>query len=167
MTAMTPNNRPTVHLLCGYAASGKTALARRIGSETGAVRFTLDEWMLALYDFGPHDSCYGPAAERVKELIWSVAAECLRGGLDVVLDWSQWNRQRRSEWGARATDAGARVLVHYLAVPLDTALERLAARNLERPPGSHVLDLGQARAFFEGHFEAPEAEEGLEIVVEA
>ena len=52
--------QPTVHLLCGYAASGKTTLARRISVTTGAVCLTLEEWMLALYDWGPEDPEYGP-----------------------------------------------------------------------------------------------------------
>ncbi len=161
-----PTKEPTVHLLCGYAAAGKTSLARRLSEESGAVRFTLDEWMLSLYGWSPYDARYGPAAERVKELIWSVAAQCLAGGLDVVLDWSQWSRERRRQWSSRATAAGARVVVHYLAVPLDTALGRLAARNRERPAGSHELDLDEVRAFFEEHFEVPDPDEGLEIILE-
>lgn len=163
---MPPGDEPTVHLLCGYAASGKTTFARRISAEAGAVRFTLDEWMLSLYDLVPSDPSYGPAAARAKELIWSVALQCLSRGLDVVLDWSQWSRLQRSEWSARARQAGARAVVHHLDLPLETALQRLAARNLERPPGTHVLDPREARRFFEAFFEPPGPDEGLEIVLE-
>lgn len=163
---MTRTRRPTVHLLCGYAASGKTTVARRLSADIGAVRFTLDEWMLSLYDWLPDDPEYGPAAERAKELIWSVASQCLGLGLDVVLDWSQWSRERRKAWSSRATDASANVVIHYLEVPLDEALRRLAARNLERPPGTHQLGIDEARSFFEEYFEPPHINEGLELVIE-
>ncbi len=41
--------RPTVHVLVGLPAAGKTTVVRRLVSEYGAVRFSPDEWMLRLY----------------------------------------------------------------------------------------------------------------------
>lgn len=37
-----------VHLMLGLAGSGTSTLARRLCEDAGAVRFTLDEWMLRL-----------------------------------------------------------------------------------------------------------------------
>ena len=38
----------TVHLLCGKVGSGKTTFARRL-EQNGAVRYSVDDWMLRLY----------------------------------------------------------------------------------------------------------------------
>src|SRR5579862_7212051 len=99
----------TVHLMCGLPGSGKTTVARRVEVEQDAFRFTLDEWMLRLFDLTPFDTEYGPAADRVKELIWDTASELVARGNDVVLDWSQWSRELRSGAKARVESMGAAV----------------------------------------------------------
>jgi hypothetical protein len=48
--------------------------------------------------------------------------QVLRGGLDVVLDWNQWSRERRREWASKATAQGYEPVLHYIRVPLDTAI---------------------------------------------
>ncbi|GAA2756515.1 putative kinase [Actinopolymorpha rutila] len=40
---------PTAHLIHGYIGAGKTTLAKRLERDADAVRFTLDEWLTALY----------------------------------------------------------------------------------------------------------------------
>ena len=51
--------KPTVYLLCGLPAAGKTTLAKQLEEKQGAVRFTLDEWMIRLYDYTIFDREYG------------------------------------------------------------------------------------------------------------
>jgi predicted kinase len=155
----------TVHLVCGVAASGKTTLARRL-EEEGAFRFTLDEWMVRLFDLTPFDDDYGHGADRVKELIWDVAAVVLAHGHDVVLDWSQWSRSRRADAARRAEALGAEVVLHFLEVPLDEAEQRLAARNAQRPAGAHHIPLDELRRFWTDVFEPPSDDEPLVIVRE-
>src|ERR1700722_19795749 len=123
----------TVHLMCGLPGSGKTTVARRVEVEQEAFRFTLDEWMLSLFDLTPFDADYGPAAERVKELIWDTASKLVTRGNDVVLDWSQWSRKMRADATARAESMGAAVALHYVDPPLDVVEERLRLRNGARP----------------------------------
>src|SRR5437868_12723432 len=101
---MAEDQKATVHLLCGLPGTGRTTIARRLESE-GAVRFTLDEWMLRLFDLTPDQAEYGVRTERVCELIWDLTAPFVRGGHDVVLDWSQWNPARRERPSERARRA--------------------------------------------------------------
>jgi predicted kinase len=156
----------TVHLLCGLPGAGKTTVARRLEAERRAVRFTLDEWMLALFDLTPYDDEYGAQAERVKELIWRTAAGVLALGHDVVLDWSAWSRTARESARQRAEALGADVLLHYVDVPLAVAEERLAARNARGAGGVHRIDLDDLRRFATEVFEGPEPTEAVPIVLE-
>ena len=156
----------TVHLMCGLPGSGKTTVARRIEVEHEAFRFTLDEWMLRLFDFTPFDAGYGPAADRVKDLIWDIASKLVARGNDVVLDWSQWSREMRSNASARVESIGGAVALHYVNLPLDGVEERLRSRNTHRPSGSHVIDVDELRRFATTLFEPPSKDEGLPINLE-
>ncbi|MEM8531378.1 MAG: AAA family ATPase, partial [Chloroflexota bacterium] len=60
----TDATKPIVHLMCGLPTSGKTTFARRIATERRAIRFTLDEWMINLYDYTIYDPEYGEYVGR-------------------------------------------------------------------------------------------------------
>jgi len=154
---------PTVHLLCGLNGSGKTTLARELEVSLPAVRFSLDEWMLRFYP-GLHYASedYGSRAETCKGLIWETALQVLRAGTDVVLDWNQWSRARRATWHENARAAGFAVLLHHVATPLNTAIERTRRRTLAAEPGSHALTDDGVR-HLAGIFEEPSGTEGLRI----
>lgn len=153
----------TVHLFCGLPASGKTKLAREIEKNEQAVRFTLDEWMLALHDLTIFDDGYGPAAARVQEMIWQTAVRLLALDVDVVLDWSLWNPERRRKWVERAASVGADYRLYYLNVPLDVLRQRLQARNDDPPDGVHPISLEELERFAP-LFQPPVEEEGLNVV---
>jgi predicted kinase len=131
-----------VHLLCGLAAAGKTTYARRLEADLPAVRFTLDEWMLRLYGLRYDDPEYAARLDGCQALIWDTALQVLRLGHDVVLDWNQWNPDRRKRWRVRAEGAGYRVRLHHLDVPLDTAIARARDRDTD---ASHRLDEAAVR----------------------
>ena len=38
-----------LHFLCGSTGAGKTSYALRLCDEIGAIRFSVDEWMSALF----------------------------------------------------------------------------------------------------------------------
>jgi predicted kinase len=42
-------NQPTLHVMCGKLASGKTTLARRIAEESDAVFVCEDVWLSRLF----------------------------------------------------------------------------------------------------------------------
>ena len=47
--------RPVLTLLVGLPGAGKTTLAKKLERETGAIRFTPDEWHLFLFGDDFHD----------------------------------------------------------------------------------------------------------------
>jgi predicted kinase len=151
-----------VHLLAGLNGAGKTTYARRLAAERPAVRFTLDEWMLRLHRLPFDDPRYAALAADCQDLIWDTALQVLSVGVDVVLDWNQWSRQRRATWRARAEEAGYAVLLHYLDVSLETAIARTAQRARDGVATAHVVDEAAVR-HLERLFEVPSDDEGIPI----
>lgn len=151
---------PTVHLLCGLPGSGKSTVARQIVEERSAVRFTLDEWMLRLHGMRYDDPEYGHKAADCRELIWDTACQVLALGADVVLDWSQWSRAKRAEWARRAHERGYRVVLHYVIVDAEIAIERATVRTDDY---THQIDEAGVRHMVE-LLEPPTPDEGFEIV---
>lgn len=147
--------------MVGLPGSGKTSLALALAEEHGAVRFTLDEWMLRLHGLSFDDPAYGELASRCQELIWDTAQQVLSAGADVVLDWSMWSRERRRLWSARVINAGCRVVVHHVATSSEVAAERAGRRA---GPYSHQIKPSDVTHMV-GLLEPPDATEGFELVV--
>jgi predicted kinase len=52
----------------------------------------------------------------------------------VILDFGFWAREEREDYRSRAKQLGARSEVHFLDVPADELLRRLARRNAQLSP---------------------------------
>lgn len=83
---------PTLYVMVGLPAVGKTHRAKQIEASVGALRLTKDEWMLPLFgnleDENQRDVLEG-------RLVW-LALRALRLGTSVVLDFGVWSRVERS-----------------------------------------------------------------------
>lgn len=153
-----------LHLLFGLAGSGKSTLARRLAEEEPAVRFTLDEWMLRLYpDLTIEGEGYGHRAAELRELIWSIAEQVLRSGVDVVLDWNSWSRERRAWAIAHAGRVGAEVVLHRLSASVQESTRRAREREVSGAEFAHHITLAGNRHLAR-LLEEPAAEEGLRIL---
>ncbi len=139
--------KATVHLFCGLPTAGKTTLAKELEQSHNAVRFTLDEWMIDLSDASIFDDEYGMLVEKLKERIWQTAVSILQQGIDVILDWSLWNPERRQKWTERVTEMGAEYILYYLNIPPVVLRQRLQARNDSLPDGAHALPLAELDRF--------------------
>jgi len=110
-------------LTCGLPGAGKTALARQLAADRGAVRLTKDEWLWALGS-SPWDR---PTGEAIERELWRLAQEILSLGLSVVLDFGLWARVERDEMRSAARGLGVGVELHYLEVPIDELWRRIDA----------------------------------------
>jgi len=95
-------NTPTVFMLSGFIASGKSSLARVLRDAHDAVIFSPDEWIVELFGRSFPVERFQDVGDLVKDLIWTSARELL--GLhrrSVVLDFSLWTRNDRDFWRQR------------------------------------------------------------------
>lgn len=148
---------PEIHLLAGLNGAGKTTLARQLEARLPAVRFSLDEWMLRLYNLNFDDELYPSRADKCRALIWDLAAQIIRTGSSVVLDWNIWSGSRRAEAVDRAASLGVTCHLHCLVVSEETAIQRATERRDSR---AHQLDADAVRHLAK-LFEPPEEGEGF------
>lgn len=155
--------KPTLHLLCGKIASGKSTLAKSLANEHRAILLSEDRWISRLYPGEVQTvTDYVRCAKRIRDVLGPLVIDLLGVGLDVVLDFPA-NTVADREWLRGLADAaGSAHCLHYLDVDDDTCRARLHARN-ER--GEH--DFAATDAEFDlitGYFRVPEEVEGLLIV---
>jgi predicted kinase len=131
-----------VHLVCGPTGSGKTTYARRLAEQEGAVRFSIDEWMSALFWMDashPFEPSWAMArVQRCAGLIWNTAREvCLRG-VPCVLEIGLTSLESRTRYSGLARDAGLPVKLHLVDAPQDVRWARVQARNSEAGEGGQL-----------------------------
>src|SRR3954449_5082115 len=120
-------------LVVGLPGAGKTSWARRLEAERGAVRFTPDEWMEALFNTNEVD---GRRWVLESELLWGVAARALELGVDVVLDYGCWSDEERDLCRPRAENLGAEAVIVGRDPPFDLLGELVERRNADLPPAA-------------------------------
>ena len=121
----------TAHLIHGGVGAGKTTLAKRLEIEAGALRFTHDEWMSALYGADPPEPMFAEYYRRVAALMEPLWLRTLALGVDVVLDFGFWRRSDRDDVRAKVQAIGADVVLHELVCDRAEAWRRVERRNAD------------------------------------
>jgi predicted kinase len=145
--------------MCGLPCAGKTTLAREIEAR-GALRLTTDEWLHRMFGADVSIEQAHTVRDQLEALLFDVAERALELGLDVVVDFGVWSRDERETFRARASKVGARSELHYLDVPHDELLRRMAARNASPPFGTFRFTEAHL-AEWSTWFEPPAADELL------
>ena len=129
--------QPTLFLMVGLPATGKTTAARRLEVDHHALRLTKDEWMKALYgELNPSSS-----SDVIEGRLVEIGLRALELGLNVVIDFGLWGRDERSALRQAAADRGAGVELHYLEVSANEQRRRLAHRLSVEPHTTwHISD---------------------------
>lgn len=161
---MPPTTRtpPTLHLLCGKIAAGKSTLAARLAAAPGTLRISEDDWLAALW--GPEMAGiddYLRCSARLRGAMEPHVAALLRAGVSVVLDFPANTVETRA-WMRRVIDeTGADHLLHLLDVPDALCLARMQARAAA---GEHPFTVTEAQfRRMTGHFAPPGPEEGFTL----
>lgn len=144
--------------MCGLPCAGKTTLAKQIERERSALRLTADEWITRLFGADLSLETLDAARDPVESVLWDLAARILVLGVDVILDFGFWSRAERDDFRSRAAQLGACSELHFLDVPEEELLARLAKRNAQLPSGTFWID--EARfTLWSRRFEPPTMDE--------
>ena len=119
----------TLHLMVGLPCSGKTTLAKKLEYERSALRLTPDEWQIGLFGQDANEPEHNARHSFIEAMLWKLASRALELGTNVILDYGFWAREEREDYRLRAKRLGASSEVHFLDVPEEELLRRLAARN--------------------------------------
>lgn len=147
--------RPTLFVMVGLPAAGKTTIARQIEVERSALRLTPDEWMIPLFG----DSEAGGRRDVLEgRFVW-LATRALGAGIDVILDFGVWSKDERSALRFLAREAGAACELWYVTASHDEQLQRMAARRVGNQPNQTFDISGEALLRYRARFEAPDSAE--------
>ncbi|RRZ90437.1 ATP-binding protein [Erwinia sp. 198] len=160
---VTTSEKPSLHLLCGKIASGKSTLSAKLGSLPGTIIVSEDHWLAALFANEMLSiSDYVQYSSRLRNAMKPHLVSLLKAGLSVVLDFPA-NTQTNREWMMSIIkESGASNRLHYLKVSDEVCKSRLRARNAE---GGHEFAASdQQFETITRYFEEPTADEGFDII---
>ncbi len=128
--------RHLIHLICGSTGAGKTTYALRLADQLGAVRFSIDEWMSALFWMDSpqplNPSWSMERVERCLEQIWAVSQRVAERDIPCVLDVGLTRAETRARFATLAGDSGVSVQLHFVDAPIEERWRRVEARNAEK-----------------------------------
>lgn len=154
---------PTLHMLCGKIAAGKSTLAASLASAQDTILISEDDWLAALFAeqmSTPYD--YMRCAAKLRAVLGPHIAMLLNSGLSVVLDF-QANTVDSRDWMKGILEATeAQHQLHVLDIPDEVCLARLKERNAG---GAHPFEATEAQfRQIAKHFAPPSPDEGFNVV---
>lgn len=149
---------PSLHLICGPVAAGKSTYARQLARQQHAVLLSLDEAMLKLH--GPIDGrdAFLSKQDLCRSYLLDLTADSLQNHVSVVLDWGFWKHQDRLALVSRFSRYGCPIEMIYLKTDAELRWQRLTLRNQNPGDGNHVIEQKDF-AFFNSLFEEPRADD--------
>ena len=158
---------PTLHLISGLPASGKTTYATELRKRVNGVLFNPDRWLITVFGrYSLPEVGQDEHTRRVlacRDLMWESAAELLKRNVDVILDDGFFYREHRMQRVALAADVGADTIIHFVEIPLDQVRERLTRRNANLPRLNFYIDPATLEGFL-GMVQRPSPDEGATVV---
>lgn len=157
------NNKATVYLIAGFIGSGKTTFSKKLESETRALRFTKDEWMIKVFGNNPRADNFAKFDDLLANLATDIALKCSAHGVDVIIDDGFWFKKQRDEVIKRINNIGTNVKGYYLRCPKDILEQRVLERSKQTSDNSFVIDKEMFTKYYES-FEEPSTDEGFIII---
>jgi predicted kinase len=163
---MQENNKPLAHIIIGFIGSGKTTFARKLEKETGAIRFTKDEWMVRLFGNTPPKDKFEEYDNKMASLATDMALKCLKAGISVIIDEGFWVKEQRDEIREKVKNVGAIPKIYYLEVPFEIMKARTLKRSENPPVDSFNIDEESFNQYWK-FFQPPDKDEEFTLVNQA
>lgn len=149
-----------VILICGKICCGKTTYTNDYLKTHRAVSLSCDELMYELYNHNEGEN-FDIIADRVKKYLHRKAAQTVKAGADVILDWGFWKREEREETAEFYKEQGIDCEWHYIEVSDGQWQKNISLRNQAVNEGAttdYYVDGGLIEKL-NRLFEAPERSE--------
>ncbi|WP_297832584.1 ATP-binding protein [Pseudomonas sp.] len=125
-----------IYIVTGSTGAGKTSYSRQLCEGTGAVRFSIDEWMDKLFWMdSPRPIQYEWALERIgrcEEMIFGMVLDLARVGISSVLDLGFTKAEHRAKFFNLVKVASLPYQLHWVDVAPDIRWQRVIRRNQQR-----------------------------------
>ena len=155
---------PTLHLLCGKIAAGKSTLARELAARPATLLISEDHWTSTLFaDDLKTIEDYAKYSARLRAAMTPHIVAILGKGLSIVLDFPA-NTLRQRAWMRELIDlAKVDHELHVLDTPDAICRQRLRRRN---ESGQHPFRVSDAEfEQFTRYYLAPRDDEGFNLIV--
>jgi predicted kinase len=155
---------PTLYLLCGKIAAGKSTLARRLAARPATLLISEDHWSSSLFS-GELKTIedYGRCSARLRAAMAPHLVDILRQGLSIVLDFPANTVSNRNWMRSLIAQAGVAHELHLLDIPDTVCKRRLRERNTG---GIHPFQVTEADYdLFTSYFVPPGPGEGFNVVI--
>ena len=156
--------QPTLYLLCGKIAAGKSTVANRLATRPATVLISEDHWNSNLFP-GKLKTIedYSRYSSRLRNAMGPHVVSLLKAGMSVVLDFPANTLASRSWMRRIFEDANAANQLHFLDVSDETCKRRLRERN---SAGEHPFQASASDyEIFTSYFVPPTPDEGFNVVV--
>lgn len=163
-----------VVLIVGSTGAGKTTHSLNIAKELGAVVYSIDNWMKALYWpdmpknpdnnwFVENSQWYTERISRCEALILSEVLARAKLNQNSILDLGFSTSEHRKRFIGHLLKVDIEVQVHFLDLPADLRWQRVQKRNLEQAE-TFVMNVDRDMFdFMESIFELPTEKEGAPV----
>ncbi len=155
-------SRPTLHLLCGKVAAGKSTLAANLAAAGNTVLIIEDAWLAALFaDELQKPKDYLRCTAKLRSAMAPHVVALLDAGISVVLDFQANTVESRSWMRHLLSQTDAEHQMHVLMPPDKVCLARLRSRNAS---GLHPFTVTEEQfRQISAYFVAPTPEEGFKL----
>jgi predicted kinase len=116
-----PSTQPTLYLLCGKIAAGKSTLANRLAARPATVLISEDHWNSNLFAGELRTiEDYSRYSRRLRNAMAPHVVALLKAGMSVVLDFPANTLTSRGWMRGIFEDANAAHELHFLDIPDET-----------------------------------------------
>ena len=157
------NNKATVYLIAGFIGAGKTTFSKKLETETGALRFTKDEWIIKVLGNNPRVDNFDKFDDFFTNLAIEIALKCAAHGVDVIIDDGFWFKRQRDDVIKRISSIEASVKGYYLRCPKNILEQRVLERSKQLPDDSFVIDKEMFTKYYES-FQEPSPVENFILI---
>lgn len=135
---------PTLTILNGFIASGKTTYAKQLQAKATPnqlIRFSTDDWMLPLFnDIEIERQAFDARIDFLEQRFQQLAETFLANGVDVILDFGGWSQQQRQQSRQWAQTLNCTLNMVYFDIDLATCQQRAVKRTNNKEANSYDFD---------------------------